>query len=218
MLNNPRLWVHPDRTSFYLWSGHASLLPGPESQLHDSLWKFTSDEWGSGTWSQQTINYPTTSPSRLKHSRSGGDGAGVVIGDIAYYLGGRVWPGSEMDAPADGYFPNTVTSFNMSSGTWDNSLVTRIGNSSTMYGAQIGTVPAVGLGGRGIIVMVGGGLPGKNNSASVAPGNYFDMNNITLYDPYLDAWYAQKASGDIPGPRDSFCSVVLPGDNGIYEM
>lgn len=150
--------------------------------------------------------------------RSGGDGAGVVIGDTAYYVGGRVWPQSDLDASSEGYFPNTITSFNISSGIWDNSRVTRIGTSSIMGGAQIGTVPAAGLGGRGLIVLVGGGVPGRNNSESVVPGHYFDMNNVTLYDPHLDAWYAQKASGDIPGPRDTFCSVVLPGDNGTYEM
>jgi hypothetical protein len=187
--------------------------------IPDSLWKFTSDGTGSGTWSEESINYTAVSSSQPHHLlRPGGDGCGITIGDTAYYVGGRVWQQSDVDASPTDYFPNVITSFNISSGVWSNNLITRIGSSGTIGGAQIGTISAVGIDGRGLIVLIGGGVPGTNISDSINPSKYFELSNVTLYDPYLDAWYAQKASGAIPGPRDAFCSVVIPGDNGTYEM
>jgi hypothetical protein len=139
-----------------------------------------------------------------------------MIGDVGYYVGGRVWKQSDMDASPTGYFQNTITTFNMSSGIWNNELKTSIGSSGTIEGASIGTITAFGLDGRGLIVLIGGRDPGTNVSAPIA--NYFALSNVTLYDPYIDRWYAQQASGDIPPPREEFCAVTVPGDNGTYEV
>jgi hypothetical protein len=73
--------------------------------------------------------------------------------------------------------------------------------------------------GCGLIVLLGGGDPGTNVSdLTYYSSHYFDFSNVTIYDPHIDVWYAQTATGDIPGLRDSFCLVTIPGDNGTYEM
>lgn len=115
-----------------------------------------------------------------------------------------------------GYYKNTITSFNTSSGVWRNDLITRIGSSGTIDGAQSGIVSALGLDGRDLIVIIGGFDPGTNASAPTK--NYFDFGNITFYDPYIDRWYAQSAIGDIPGVREYFCAVSVAGDDGTFEM
>lgn len=66
------------------------------------------------------------------------------------------------------------------------------------------------------MIVVGGRDPGTN--VSQPPANYSAFDNVTLYDPYIDVWYAQKASGDIPASREEFCAVTVRGDNGTYEM
>jgi hypothetical protein len=185
----------------------------------DSLWKFTSDGTGNGTWSEEPINY--TAPSSATGTsqnlfRPGNLGCSTTIGDTGYHVGGRIWDESDVDASPTGYFQNTITSFNMSSGVWSNDLNTSIGSVGTVVGASAGTITALGLDGRGLLVLIGGRDPGTNVTAP--PTNYYELSNVTLYDPYIDVWYAQQASGDIPSPREQFCTVIVPGDNGTYEM
>jgi hypothetical protein len=98
-------------------------------------------------------------------------------------------------------------------------LNSRIGTEGTIQGGSIGTISALGLDGRGFIVLLGGGDPGTNVSdLTYFSSHYFDFSNVTIYDPYIDVWYAQTATGDIPGVRYSFCLVIILGDNGTYEM
>jgi len=66
------------------------------------------------------------------------------------------------------------------------------------------------------MVIIGGRDPGTNVSQS--PANYFEFSNVTLYDPYIDIWYAQEAIGDVPTVRELFCAVTVPGDNGACEI
>jgi hypothetical protein len=148
--------------------------------------------------------------------RPGGTGCSTTLRDTGYYVGGRVWEQSDVDASPIGYFQNTTTSFNFSSGTWNNERHTSVGSAGTIEGASAGTVSALGLDGRGLMVIIGGRDPGTNASQPLA--NYFELSNVTLYDPYIDKWYAQQASGDIPAVRELFCAVTVRGENGTYEM
>ena len=194
-------------------------LEGTEATA-DSLWKFTSDDTGNGTWSEEPVNYiPPSSPSSATSQilfRPGNLGCSTTIGDTGYYVGGRVGQQFDVERSPTGYFQNTITSFNMSSGLWSNNLITSIGSVGAVVGASAGSITALGLDGRGLLVLIGGRDPGTNVTAP--PTNYYELSNVTLYDPYIDVWYAQQASGDIPSPREQFCTVIVPGDNGTYEM
>jgi hypothetical protein len=130
----------------------------------------------------------------------------ITLGDASGNSLGTVWEQSDADAAPTGYFHSTATSFNFSSGIWNNELPTRIGSSSAIEGAKAGTVPAFSLDGRGLMVVIGGRDPGTN--VSKPPENYIGFNNVTLYDPYIDTWYAQQATGDIPAAGEMFCAVI----------
>ena len=114
----------------------------------DSLWKFTSDEKGGGTWSQESINFTVPSPAPQRLLRPGGTGCSTTIDDTGYYVGGRVWEQSDVYASPTGYSQNTISLFNSSSGIWNNELSTSIGSSGTIEGAAAGAVTACGLDGR----------------------------------------------------------------------
>jgi hypothetical protein len=217
VLNYENFWKDPDGNSCYLWNGELSSDARTFEQSPDSLWKFSSDGAGGGAWSQIPINYTMLSSLSQRLLRPGGTGSGVAIGSTGYYVGGRVWEQSDVDASPTGYFQNTVTSFNSSSGAWNNELPTRIGSSGTIEGARAVTIPAIGLDERGLMVIIGGRDPGTNVSAPSA--NYFGLDNVTIYDPYIDVWFAQHATGEvIPAIREMFCAVATAGDNGTYEM
>ncbi|KAF1987247.1 hypothetical protein K402DRAFT_55465 [Aulographum hederae CBS 113979] len=216
VFDNPKLWTSPDGTSFYLWSGLLNSLGPTVPPPASSLWKFTSDESGSGSWSQETIDYAhPSSDSSEQPSRPDGFGCGITLGDTGYYVGGRVSAKSD-PYEINGYFQKTTTSYNMTSGVWNNKLYTKIGTTGAIIGASAGGVSAIGLDGRPLIVLIGGRDPGTD--AKAKPANYISFDNVTLYDPYIDRWYAQKASGEIPAFRELFCAVTVPGDNGTFEI
>ena len=124
-----------------------------------------------------------------------------------------------MNASPTGYYQDTITTFNISANTWSNALKAGIGTEGTIQGGSIGTISALGLDRRCLIVLLGGWDPGTNVSDdSYAFSHYFDFSNVIIYDPYIDVWYTQTATGDIPGARDSFCLVTISGDNGTYEI
>ena len=158
MLNFEEYWIHPDGKSFYLWNGELSWLTTEGTKTSaDSLWKFTSDGTGNGTWSEEPISYiaPSSATSQMQNLfRPGNLGCSTTIGDTGYYVGGRIWDQSDVDASPAGYFQNTITSFNMSSGVWSNDLNTSIGSVGAVVGASAGTITALGLG-----VGIGIGLP-----------------------------------------------------------
>lgn len=162
------------------------------------MWKFTSDATGGGAWSEEGINY-TTSQSLL---RPGGQDCGITLGEVGYYVGVRVWEEPDVNASPTGYCQDTITAFNISANTWSSTLKTSIGTEGTIQGASIGTISALGLDKRGLLVLIGGKDPGTNVSdAYYGFSHYFNFSNTTIYDPYIDVWYAQTATGDIPGVR-----------------
>lgn len=144
---------------------------------------------------------------------------GITLGEVGYYVGVRVWEQPDVNASPTGYYQDTITAFNISANTWSNTLKTSIGTEGTIQGASIGTISALGLDKRGLLVLIGGKDPMTNVSdAYYGFSHYFNFSNITIYDPYIDVWYAQTATGDIPGVRESFCMATMQGDNGTYEM
>ena len=76
-------------------------------------------------------------------------------------------------------------------------------------------IPALGLDGRGLLIVLGGRDPGPT---PWGPGALTSFKNITIYDTCIGTRYVQHATGDIPGPRERFCAVSIAGDNGTYEM
>lgn len=115
-----------------------------------------------------------------------------------------------------------ITSLNSSSGEWNGEANINLNSQGTTLGARAVTVPAFGLDDRGLMVIMGGLDPGQNlslgSSLAQEDTSFTKFDNITLYDPYIDRWYTQTATGDIPAARKWFCAVSVKGDNGTYEM
>jgi hypothetical protein len=149
-------------------------------------------------------------------------GCSISIGDTSYYIGGYVSSDSDPTAgslPHSGIYQTTVTSFDSSSGIWEGAALQVFDKSGASYGARAVTIPAFSLDERGLIFILGGWDPEEAvTSPSYPRGNYTGFDNITFYDPYIDRWYSQKVTGDIPAYRESFCAVSAKGDNGTYKM
>lgn len=47
---------------------------------------------------------------------------------------------------------------------------------------------------------------------------FVSFKNISIYDPYIDVWFAQQAAGQIPSARSYFCAIAVQGHNNTYEM
>ncbi|CZR63202.1 uncharacterized protein PAC_13099 [Phialocephala subalpina] len=137
------------------------------------------------------MNYTATSLSASQHLlRPGGLGSSTNIVSTGYFVGEYIYRGSDVNASPNGHFQNTITSYNLSSGQWENERVTRID-------------------GRGLMVVIGG--RDRGTKVSQNSGTYFGFDNVTIYDPYIDVW-------EVPAVRDSFCAVTVAGDNGTYEI
>ncbi|PGH28024.1 hypothetical protein AJ80_00279 [Polytolypa hystricis UAMH7299] len=72
------------------------------------------------------------------------------------------------------------------------------------------------FGEEGVLIFIGGDSPTSNawsNLASLMP-----MSTITIFDIHTEKWYTQKATGDVPRPRGTFCSVAVASNNGTSEI
>lgn len=180
------------------------------------LWKFTSNSSGGGVWAQIPVNSETFS-SLVRASV----GSGVSISDTGLYVGGVI-SGKTTHESGTGTDATGVISFNYTSGIWELDSSLGLGTNGEIVGARAVTIPAFGLDGRGLMVVLGGSDPARDPSLNwgATPGNNTMMllSNITMYDPYIGLWTAQRATGDIPPPREMFCAVSVAGDNGTYEM
>ena len=65
------------------------------------------------------------------------------------------------------------------------------------------------------LIFIGGGSLG--NYEDLEAGGVF--NNITIYNKQKQEWYWQKVTGEIPDPREPFCTVGVSDDvNGTFEV
>ena len=214
IFNVETLFKTPDDKSCYLWDGEISGLsetPPPPMQL----WKFSSNSEGGGTWSQiSTISEVFYTLTRLSL------GADLSVGDTGLYLGGYSWDNAFPHQQGFTLSPALVT-YNYTSQGWVSESSIGIGCCGEVVGARAVTIPAFGLDGRELMFVLGGFDPLQEAfiwNSGLSPNHSIPFSNITIYDPYIGAWFAQRASGDVPPPSQLFCAVSVQGDNGTYEM
>jgi len=207
-MNGETTWTTPDGKSFYVWGGGLSNVDLDRTPPPVELWKFASDGKGGGLWTQENVSDPTF--SKLQRS---GSACGIAVGDSGYLVGGYVTLFT--DASASGSQNSGMTSFNSSSGAWNYEATLPLSDFGNLFYASAVTIPASNLDDRGLLFVLGGLSvnPDPTQQSDVA-----SFNNITMYDPYIDAWFSQHATGDVPTPRENFCAVAVKGDNGTYEM
>lgn len=207
--------------AFYLWSGEHSQNSRTFGGPLNALWKFSSDGNGSGAWSQDPFNNMSQiSPqSAGMPIRPGEGGCSITLGDTGYHVGGQVWPESDPGIN-DGVFgfKDTISSFNTTTSSWGKNLKTLIGTTGAIMGASAVSVPATGLENRSLIVLIGGREPGPEANTPAYQNRYYGLDNVTIYDPTINKWFAQRATGDIPNFREDACAVATRGNNNNYEM
>lgn len=216
IVNYAALWADPNNQSFYQWAGEQSFdLPrGTNPPIpSDSLWQFTVDGNGKGSWSQQSIASNSIFPSLTRPAAAYvayGNGVGYALGG---YSSARTSPqtaGLTSFQPIPG-----LVSYNTTSNQWSNDSATGFSTYGTAEYGQMHYVP--GFGSEGILVVVGGET--SNQIAWTDTGsNLLSFATINIYDPSNKTWYNQSATGQIPESRDRFCSVGVQGDNGTYEL
>ena len=186
-------------------------LPQPPS-----LWKFTADNIGGGTWSHEDTAgtlFPSIQPTEgLQTSGKG----------VGYYLGGAlVFETYPQQAYGTGIAVQGLIEFNTSTGAWSNLPSTDVyttanasGSGQAAYGGAH-FVPTFGE--DGLVVFFGVRPPIFSPVENATYGG--SMTEISVFDPFSKTWFTQIAAGpSIPNWRANFCTTGVVGDNNTYEM
>ena len=216
-LNSEILFSTQDDNSFFIFGGSSTQLWGtPKPPLEHQLWEF----------SESTDSWKRVHPGSAFLSLTRPTWAlGAMLGDTGYVLGGveNSYSNPALELENVDLIPGIV-SFNMSAQIWENttspnmprnvSFTTRPhtpSNNMVMWLSQqnrlLASLPSFGP--VGLLLAAG-------TEPSLEASNTFD--NITLYEPIKNAWYFQKATGEVPLGRLATCTVGVQGDNGTYEM
>ncbi|KAH8664155.1 hypothetical protein BX600DRAFT_436717 [Xylariales sp. PMI_506] len=198
------LWFDEARSTFYIWSG---LTPVFGPVVSNQLWSFAADGSGGGNWTQVE---PSTLPAFTSSLRTI-DSAYATLNGVGYSLGGYVGP-QEDTGITQNVAIQGIINFNMTSLAWTNTSSVGYGANGTSQGAQMEAVP---FGPNGLLAVLGGAMSpqGIYNTETET-----EFNNLWLLDPITRKWYSQPTTGSMPTPRQSFCTVGVPGPNGTYEI
>lgn len=213
--DDSRIWLYGGTTNW--WNTSFPNFQIPTTQIY-SLWSYDT---ARHRWDQYDVS--SIVPSRP----SNGLAAEAPELGLGFYFNGELDSGSSSET---GWYSNARKQFldgmvviNTTSQTAVNvSTETATGNTPRTRG---GAAYVRGIGGSGILAVFGGTYKLKDvpdewemsNSASFA-----SMDNITIFDvgAYLrdngeQLWYSQNATGDIPGPRAYFCTVLISTEDNL---
>ncbi|KAI9752869.1 MAG: holocytochrome c synthase [Chaenotheca gracillima] len=216
-INFPVLWADQRRNLIYSFGGEASFIPPISGHPRPlTLWTFSPDGKGSGTWSENT-----TSPYGDGLTRPAG-GLSAGSPDAAWYLGGWSSVGTSPEShnlPIGTLIPVPgLTKFDFTTNEWSNQTATGYSPSGTAAGGGIQFVP--GFGPKGILVAFGGDTSDRFRYTPNSLPRNFAL--ISVYEPSAGKWYTQTATGeDIPDNRSRFCVVGTrenKSSNGSYEV
>lgn len=199
----PALFYNPMKSQVNQWGGWPLLNTTPAQ-----LWAFQPSSNGRVNWIEETT--PIT--NSVGDSSPALAGAAMVATDTAFYsLGGNL-PQTYFDPyiAVQGFLK-----FDYKPNTWQNLS----SSAATSTGFYVGGEAAYarGFGNSGFLVFIGGIVP-DTQVFSVDGTHLADMSVITLYDIENDKWYHQKATGDIPPPRQFFCSAGVTSRENSFEM
>lgn len=195
--NSQALWFDNEKNVIYRFGEDNPRTEDNPPPPSDSIWGFTPDGNGGGTWTEVLgLVGKKPFPSDIH-----GTSSGMFVSDNndAYYVGGFI---SDRTSPqASDTFTNTgLLRLNFETLTLTNS--SELGW-SVKSGALL-NVPAYE-----ILVAIGGG------SQELGVG----FNSIKIFDKKQHKWYEQIAEGDIPRPRSFFCAVGVHGKgHDSFEM
>ena len=211
-LSGQALWFDEKRNLIYCFGGFTtSALYSYDPTPFESIWAFTPDEKGTGSWKE--VLGPTgtdTFPLGIRRPYHGGfcsdESYGYHVGGFASSRSTRLLD-NESAIVSRGLLKfdfGALKITNTSDGDYGRSESVDHGTGS----GKVVNVPIYGAG--GIVILLGEGNP----------THVISFNNITIYDKTEQNWYSQLAFGDLPEPRSDFCIVGIQGttESGNFEM
>jgi len=203
------VWTNQAGDAFYSWGGKSAFgvnLTVP------TLWKFTADGSGGGSWSSEVAS----NPSRFNDFSPVEYAAVATVNNTAYTIGGIASSWTKLGLTTDQAIPGML-SYDMSTKEWTNGTQ-GFSPFETLSHARAEYLPAFGP--NGLVVVMGGHSPkvdaAPNNMQNVVVN---DFRNLTFFDPVTKKKYWQVATGEIPpSPRAGFCSVAFKSPEGGHEV
>lgn len=210
-LSGQALWFDEKRNLIYCFGGFRTWsLDSYDPTPFESIWAFTPDEKGTGSWKEVLGPSAGIFPSGIIRPFNGGFCSDDSYG---YYVGGYVSSRSTRSLDNN----TAVISHGLLKLDFGDLKITNTSDGD--YGrsqsfqiiggtGKVVNVPIYGAG--GIVILLGEG----------DPKHVISFNNITIYDKTEQNWYSQLASGDVPEPRSDFCIVGIQGTagSGNFEM
>ena len=202
-MNRPALFYDPINGQVNQWGGWPLSNTTPAQ-----IWTFQAGSDGRVNWEPQPA--PTTNDGDPISPALAG--AAYVETDTAFYsLGGNL-----PETYSDPYIAEEgFLKFDFGANSWINSSCP-CGPLSEFFVGGEGAY-ARNYGNSGFLVFIGGISP-DTQVFHVDGTNLVDMSDIILYDIANSKWYHQQATGDIPPPRQFFCSVGVTSLEDSFEM
>lgn len=209
-----RFWTDVAADAVYAYGGEISLLNpwiGSTTAPLESLWSFTQSSDG-GTW--QPLDQSSSVFGSIIRPIQGSVASGAIGG---FNLGGYGTRYSSQKFESARWLPLPGLQFyNFTSHEWFNNSATGYTLDGTSTWSGTAYVPTWGTAG---LLVAFGGQTSPNISQWLDGEAYLSMSNISIFDPLIQIWYHQEATGDIPAQRDRFCVVgINGGENSTYGM
>ncbi|ELQ41303.1 hypothetical protein M0657_005595 [Pyricularia oryzae] len=233
-----KLWTVTGSNSLLSWGGFrtSSQTSGTfdaGATLNRNIWSLESDAEGIARWQQQSRPSGDEFTADKKAGQWGpGWGYSVSCAGFGLYLGGLSSPGSGLSGDDAGnasplgsgrdagqFTPGLVT-YDMASRAFRREEVPASVASGAMAGGQAVCIPHLGK--KGLVAFMGGySAPDFTELRSLKTGGgstAVTFDHLIFYDPVDRKWATQKATGDIPEARSSFCAVGVKGKGDNFEV
>lgn len=207
-LDYESLWYDAKRNSIYCFGGDKNFNTAPP----ESIWAFKPTGEGSGVW--QEVFGPASSIPFPQSIHRISSGASTYDSSNAYYLGGfasfatsQFYPKGLGRLSSSGLLKLDFDALLLTNSSDGGYIAPNIPGSYKYPAGAMINIPTYND--NDLLIILPSGSDRLN----------FAFNNVTLYDKRNEKWYFQMTSGDIPGPRTSFCATGI-GDktNSNFEM
>lgn len=214
------LWTDGNN-KMYKWAGSSTNRSKVEDTYKKTLYEFTVDGNGGGTWREKDAANPDTFADLRVTSK----GAAASCKGVGYYMGGSssYWTESGVSGEQDGgWFPAPgLLTYEMSTGKWENISTDGYSMDGPLINGRGHCIE--GFGSDPLIMFLGGGVSSMSTGKQVKQNS---LSDLSFYNPVKRKWIQQPTSTDAspfgsataPDSRSQFCLAGARGKNGTYEI
>ncbi|VUC31112.1 unnamed protein product [Clonostachys rosea] len=214
------LWTDGNN-KMYKWAGSSTNRSKVEDTYKKTLYEFTVDGNGGGTWREKDAANPDTFAD-LRVTRQG---AAASCKGMGYYMGGAssYWTESGVSGEQDGgWFPAPgLLTYEMGTGKWENISTDGYSMDGPMINGRGHCIE--GFGSDPLIMFLGGGVSSMSTGKQIRQNS---LSDLSFYNPVKRKWLQQPTSTSAspfgsaiaPDSRSQFCLTGARGKNGTYEI